>query len=177
MPDQLSGQEIGVWSPNDLSSRWTNFSRLMTNTGVKVSTPDPSVIADGQEHDFSELNNPITRIYEDGSEWIELLEQDEVSVFDFWPYNRSHGFVQYPGLFDFYRSYYDVGANFDSVHEFDVSGKSLDPKMSGFIGMAITPGPLYHDDDSPPMGIISIASSDFGFAMETYVINGTDVTV
>lgn len=177
MPDQLSGQEIGIWSPNDLSARWTNFSRLMTNTGVKVSTPDTNVIADGQEHDFSELKNPITRSYEDGSEWIELLEQNEVSVFDFWPYNRSHGFVQYPGLYDFNRSYDDVGAIFDYEHAFELSDKSLDPKMTGLIGLAITPGPLYHNEDSPPMGIFSIASSDFGFAMETYMISGTDVTV
>lgn len=171
--DQMNGLEIGVWSPNLIASRWSNFSRLAWNTGNEVTTYDPNVRVDLQEHDFSELNEPIVRSYDDGTEWIELVLQEETSVFDFWPHNRSHAFVQAPGLFDYERSYFDTGSLFDSGHEFDTINKSLDPKHDGYVGVAITPGPLYHVSDSPPVGILSLSASDFGFSIETQLLSSS----
>jgi hypothetical protein len=173
--DQLNGRELDVWSPDDLSSRWVNFSRLFWNSGNDVTAGKIDVSVDDLAHDFSALEDPIERDYDAGSEWIETESQSESNTFDFQVYERNHGFIQRPGLFDYARSTFDTKSSFDSTHVFDTSVKSFDPKMDGSVGKPITPGPLFYSGDSVPMGILSRSAALFEFTKETYVSSMTDI--
>jgi hypothetical protein len=174
--DQLNGREFDVWTPDDLSSRWVNFSRLFWNSGNTVTAGKIDVSVDGLAHDFSALEDPVERDYDAGSEWIETESQSESNTFDFQVYDHNHAVVQRPGLFDYARSTFDTSSAFNSNHVFDTVMRSLDPKMDGDVGMSVTPGPLFYSGDSIPMGILSRSAVLFEFPQETCVLSLTDVT-
>ena len=55
-------------------------------------------------------------------------------------------------------------------------GRTAATVVTGFVGDAITPGPVFYSDDSVPMGVLSLSSASFGFPIESVVLASEEIT-
>ena len=173
--DHASSRSIMLWPPNAISARYANFAAIGFGTKQDVFVERLQAQVASREHDFSSLAKPIEFAYQDVESWIELQSDIEEVEFNFWPHNRTMAVVQSPGMWDYERAYFDTGSSFDSGHELSVSSKSLDPALTGFVGLPVSQRRPLDPTGEIPTGVIATTAMEAIFSNNTAVVGFSQV--
>ena len=163
-PQSVNGSTMHIWAPSAWEGRYASSIAIARRDQLIVGR---DFVADSGTGDFTVLNKPSALEFEDRRSWLSMTSWTDVADLEFTAHSLTHGQVQRPGLLDEPRDIFDTGMPLDHGRVFDANQSFGDPSPNFYVGIAITPTPLFAQP-SLPMSTLDKVLDSYTIGLELH---------